>query len=145
MTEAVKFLKTSPLLTSWDTTHGVQAILNLEMALLHTMAVKVESLHGTVTNTDTATDHLQPRPKTVTCITSGDTGHKVLKPSRRILDTTITQTNSDSDGLKSMRIHPLTADTTRTTTGVTITPHTTVDKVHSSLLKDMLVDHTTYV
>ena len=105
----------------------------------------MELLHGIVTNTDTATDHLQLRTKTVTCITSGDTGLKVLNPSRRILDTTTTQTNSDSDGLKSMKIHPLTADTTHTTTGVTITPHTTVDKAHSSLLKDMLVDHTTYV
>jgi hypothetical protein len=143
--EAVKFLKTLPPLTRWDITHTVQTILSPEMVLTHTLAVKVELLHGTVTTMDTATDHLQQAALMVTCTIYGDTGLKDLSPSHPTQHTITILTNSDSDGQKLMLIQHQTADITHTTTGVTTTPHTMVDKVHSSLLKDTLVDHTTSV
>ena len=145
MMEAVKFLRTSPHLTRWDTTHGVQTILSLETELTPTPVVKVELRHGIVTNTDTVTDHPQPVPLMDTCTIYGATGHKVLRPSHPTLATTTTQISSDSDGLRLMLILRQTVDHTRNTTGATTTHHIMVDKGPSSLLKDTLEVHTTSV
>ena len=105
----------------------------------------MELLHGIVTTMDTVTDHLLQATLMVTCTICGDTGLKDLSPSHPTHHTITTLMSSDSDGQKLILTQRQTADITHTTTGVTTTPHITVDKVHSSLLKDTLVDRTTSV
>ena len=126
------------------TTHTALQTQHLEMAHMpHTpQAQPVVFQAGTVTTMDTATDrttHLRLKD------TSIQFGKRLLE---RTLDTQVTTKrlrNSDLTGKTSMALaHLVPMLTTHTTTGASTTPPTTVDKVSTSLLKDMQV-HTTSV
>ena len=147
MTVVEKFLKTSPHLTSWDTTHGDRTILSLETVQLPTLVVKVVLRLGIATSTDTVTGQDTLAPLTDTCTTCGVSGHKDHSSLFPTLVTTTILTSSDSAGAKLTLIPAHPTVHTHTTTGVTTTTPTTVVKVYTSLLKDTTdtVDTTTSV
>ena len=142
-----KFLKTSPHLISWVTTHTEQTILSQETVQLPTLVVKVVSLHGTVTTTVIHTVQATLDPLMDISTTCGDTGLVVLNRTSPTQDTTTTLMNSDSAGAKLTKALHRTQVPTHTTTGVTTTTPTTVDRVSTSQLKDTTdtVDTTTSV
>ena len=135
MTVVEKFLKTSPRLTSWVTTHGDPVILSPETVQLPTLVVKVVSLHGTATTTDIRTDLVTQGPLTDTCTTCTTSGLKDHSPTQDTQVTTTTRTSSDSAGAKLTRTRAHPTVPTHTTTGVTTTTPTTVDRVSTSQLK----------
>ena len=147
MTAVEKFLKTSPRQTSWVTIHGDQAIRSPETVQLPTLVVKVVSLRGIATTTDTRGDLDTQDPLTDTCTTSTTSGLKDLNPTQDTLVTTTTRASSDSDGAKLTLTQARPTVHTHTTTGDSTTTPTTVDRVSTSLLKATTdtVDTTTSV
>ena len=136
MTAVEKFLKTSPHLTSWDTTHTVRTILNPETVQTPTLVAKVVSLHGTAASMVTPTDRDTQVPLMDISTTCGVTGNKARNNLYHTQATTTTQTSSDSVGVKltPIRVHVLVR--TLTCTGVCTTHPPMVDRVYMHLLRD---------